>query len=332
MECSVIVTYRCNAGCHMCNTWANPSDSSEEFKPAILDKLPTRISRLNITGGEPALRDDLADIVAVLDRRTPDLEISTNGYFTERLLAAAKQYPHLTFRVSVEGLPKLNDELRGIKDGFDHALRTLLGLKALGIKNIGFAIVISQHNIYDLLALYDLAAGLGVEFAQATMHNSFYFHKSDNKIENLEAVRAIMQEFMIRLLTSKRGRLKMRVKDWFRAYINMGILRYMEGKVRAIPCSAGTDFFFVDPWGKILACNGSEEPWVMGDLNTQSFDEIWASPEAARIRELVKCCDRNCWMTGSAVPAMRNKIWVPIAWVAKNKLRLMTGKRDLLLD
>jgi len=288
MECSVIVTYRCNAGCHMCNTWAHPSKSSEEFKPALLDKLPARISRLNITGGEPALRDDLADIVAVLDRRTPDLEISTNGYFTDKILGVAKQYPHLTFRVSVEGLPKLNDELRGIKDGFDHALRTLLGLKALGIKNIGFAIVISQHNIYDLLSLYDLAAGLGVEFAQATMHNSFYFHKSDNKIENLEVVRSIMQEFMIRLLTSKRGPLKMRVKDWFRAYINMGILRYMEGKVRAIPCSAGTDFFFVDPWGKILACNGSEEPWVLGDLNTQSFDEIWNSPEAKKIRELVK--------------------------------------------
>jgi MoaA/NifB/PqqE/SkfB family radical SAM enzyme len=332
MECSVIVTYRCNAGCHMCNTWAHPSKSSEEFKPAILDKLPRRISRLNITGGEPALRDDLADIVAVLDKRTPDLEISTNGYFTDRLLAVARQYPHLTFRVSVEGLPKLNDELRGIKDGFDHALRTLLGLKAIGIKNIGFAIVISQHNIYDLLSLYDLAAGLGVEFAQATMHNSFYFHKSDNKVENLEVVRSIMQEFMIRLLTSKRRPLRMRVKDWFRAYINMGILRYMEGKVRAIPCSAGSDFFFVDPWGKILACNGSEEPWVMGDLNTQSFDEIWEGPEAKRIRDLVKCCDRNCWMTGSAVPAMRNKIWIPIGWVAKNKLRLATGHRDLLLD
>jgi MoaA/NifB/PqqE/SkfB family radical SAM enzyme len=332
LECSVVVTYRCNAGCHMCNTWANPSKSSEEFKPEILEKLPSRISRLNITGGEPALREDLAEIVAVLDKRTPDLEISTNGYFTDRLLAVARQYPHLTFRVSVEGLPKLNDELRGIKDGFDHGLRTLLGLKALGVKNIGFAIVISQHNIYDLLSLYELASGLGVEFAQATMHNSFYFHKTDNKLENLDAVRAAMQEFMIRLLTSRRGPLRMRVKDWFRAYINMGILRYMEGKVRAIPCSAATDFFFVDPWGKILACNGSEEPWAMGDLTTQSFDEIWGSPEARRVRELVKCCERNCWMTGSAVPAMRNKIWIPISWVVKNKLRLMSGKHDLILD
>lgn len=332
MECSVIVTYRCNAGCHMCNTWANPSKSAEEFKPAILDKLPARISRLNITGGEPALRDDLAEIVAVLDKRTTHLEISTNGYFTDRLLAVARQYPHLTFRVSVEGLPKPNDELRGIKDGFDHALRTLLSLKALGVKNIGFAIVISHNNIHDLLMLYELVAGLGVEFAQATMHNSFYFHKADNKVENLDLVRSTMHEFMRRLLTSKRRPMKMRVKDWFRAYINMGILRYMEGKARTIPCTAGTDFFFVDPWGKILACNGSEEPWVMGDLNTQDFDQIWTSDEARKIREMVRSCERNCWMTGSAVPAMRNRIWMPITWVAKNKIRLAMGRQDLLLE
>lgn len=332
MECSVIATYRCNAGCQMCNTWANPSKSSEEFKPEILRKLPLGIRRLNITGGEPALREDLGDIVKILDEHTRHLEISTNGYFTEKLVRVASDYPSIKIRVSVEGLPKMNDQLRGIKDGFDHALRTLLSLKAKGLKDIGFAIVISHNNISDLLMLYELAAGLGVEFAQATMHNSFYFHKRDNKLEKIELIRSTMQEFMKRLLTSKRHSFKMRVKDWFRAYINMGILRFAEGKVRTIPCGAATDFFFVDPWGKVLACNGSDEPWVMGDLTRQDFDEIWESPEAKKIREMVACCERNCWMTGSAVPAMRGKIWVPAAWVLKNKIRLMTGKQDLLLD
>jgi len=332
MECSVITTYRCNAHCHMCNTWNNPSSSAEEFKPELLEKLPARMSRMNITGGEPALREDLLEIVKVLDKRTGHLEISTNGFFTDRLLKVAKTYPHITFRMSVEGLPKLNDELRGIKDGFDHALRTLLELKHLGVKDNGLAIVISQNNIHDLLCLYELVSGLGVEFAQATMHNSFYFHKTDNKIKDLDLVRGIMKEFMIRLLTSRRSSLKMRVKDWFRAYINMGLLRYMEGKARTMPCNAATDFFFLDPWGKVLACNGSAEAWVMGDLNVQDFDEIWSSPEAEQVRRQVKMCDRNCWMTGSAVPAMRNRIWVPAAWVMKNKLKLMSGNRNISLE
>jgi hypothetical protein len=141
-----------------------------------------------------------------------------------------------------------------------------------------------------------------------------------------------MKEFMIRLLTSRRRSPSKRVKDWFRAYINMGILRYMQGKVRPIPCGAATDFFFLDPWGKVVACNGSGEPWVMGDLTTQDFDEIWNSEQAERVRKKVKACDRNCWMTGSAVPAMRGKIWIPVAWVLKNKLRLMMGNRDIVME
>ena len=75
MECSVITTYRCNAKCGMCNTWKNPSKASEEFKPQILEKIPSGIQRLNITGGEPMLRKDIEEIVGILDKKTNRLEI-----------------------------------------------------------------------------------------------------------------------------------------------------------------------------------------------------------------------------------------------------------------
>jgi len=118
----------------------------------------------------------------------------------------------------------------------------------------------------------------------------------------------------------------MRAKDWGRAYLNLGLLRYIRGETRALPCGAATDTFFVSPWGEILACNGSAEPWVMGELKTQSFEEIWHSPQAETIRQKVKECQRNCWMTGTAVPAMRKAIWVPLLWIFKNKIRIALGK------
>lgn len=314
----------------MCNAWNNPTLPSQEFNPEILEKIPKGMKRLNITGGEPFLRKDIEKIVSILYKKTNRLEISTNGFFTDKIIEIAKKFPHTTFRISVEGLPKLNDELRGIKDGFDHALRSLLRLKALGIKDIGLAIVISHKNIYDLLELYELTSGLEVEFSQSTMHNSFYFHKLDNKIENIELIREYMKQFIKKLLSSKRKNVKMRIKDWFRGYINMGLLRYMEGLSRPIPCCAGTDSFFLDPYGKILACNGSDEPWIMGDLNTQEFDEIWRSEQAKKARELVKNCKKNCWMTGTSVPAMRKKIFLPVKWVLSNKIR-MKFNREILL-
>jgi len=330
MECAVITTYRCNARCLMCDAWQNPSKAEEEVSPEIIDKIPSGHKRLNITGGEPMLRKDIEEIVAVLDKKTHRLEISTNGYFTDRIANIAKKYPDITVRVSVEGLPKLNDEVRGLKDGFDHALRTILRLKDMGIKDIGFGIVISDKNVKDLLDLYHLVAAMDVEFSNSTMHNSFYFFKEDNKIEDLDLVTQEMKKFIDSLLRSKRESMRMRVKDWFRAYINLGLLNYMQGKARALQCGAATDTFFLDPYGFILSCNGSGEPWIMGDLKTSDFDEIWNSDQAKRVREQVKNCSRNCWMTGTAVPAMRKKIWVPVYWVLNNKLRLAFGKEPKL--
>ena len=330
MECAVITTYRCNARCQMCNAWRNPTGVEDEITPEIIDKIPAGHKRLNITGGEPLLRKDLEDIVAVLDKKTNRLEISTNGYFTERIVKIAKKYPDITVRVSIEGLPKLNDELRGIENGFDHGLRTILRLKEMGVKDIGFGIVISDRNIKDLLDLYHLMAYLDLEFSNSAMHNSFYFFKNDNKIEDLGLVTAEMTKFIEALLKSGRKNMRMRMKDWFRAYINLGLLNYMQGKTRPLPCGAGTDTFFLDPYGRILACNGSDEPFVMGDLKNMEFDEIWNSTLADSIREKVNNCTKNCWMTGTAVPAMRRRVWIPIFWVLNNKIRLALGRKPQL--
>ncbi len=327
MECAVITTYRCNSRCQMCYSWKHPTQPSEEFKPEILEKIPAGMKRLNITGGEPLLRNDLEDIVAILDKKTERLEISTNGYFTDPIVKIAEKFPHITIRISVEGLPALNDRLRGLRNGFHNALRTLLRLKEIGVKDIGLATVISHHNVGDLLDLYTLASGLDVEFSQSTMHNSFYFHKHDNRFEDITTITDTIRELVKQLLCSKRRDFKMRVKDWFRAYLNMGLMRFIEGKPRPLPCGAGTDSFFVDPWGRILACNGSAEPWVMGNLTTHDFNEIWLSEQATRIRETVRECERNCWMTGTSVPAMRKQFWRPLYWVMKNKIRLYLGKQ-----
>jgi Fe-coproporphyrin III synthase len=326
MECAVITTYRCNARCQMCNIWNFPTNREEEFNPQILKKLPSGMKRLNITGGEPTIRENLIDILEILINKTKSLEISTNGFYTDKLVAIGRKYPNIMIRVSVEGLPQKNDFLRGTPNGFDHALRSILHLKELGLKNIGFAMVISDRNVSDLLDIYRLSAGLGIEFSTSTLHNSFYFHKKDNIIEDPEiAINGTLQ-YLDALLRSKRSNLKLRIKDWLRAYLNYGLILHMRGLSRPLECMAGTDTFFVDPWGRIIACNGSEDPWIMGDLNKQSFEEIWESPTAQMIRIKVKNCKRDCWMMGTAVPAMRRSPWRPISWVIKNKLNSTFNK------
>jgi MoaA/NifB/PqqE/SkfB family radical SAM enzyme len=131
----------------MCNTWKNPTKKDKEFTPDLLNKVPHGLNFTNITGGEPFLRDDLDQIVQIAINKTKRLVISTNGYFTKKMVRLAESYVNrIGFRISIEGLPAANDELRGIKNGFDHGLRTILRLKEMGVKDIGFGSVIS-HNV-----------------------------------------------------------------------------------------------------------------------------------------------------------------------------------------
>ena len=127
---------------------------------------------------------------------------------------------------------------------------------------------------------------------------------------------------MRHLLTSKRRELKLRVKDWFRAFLNLGLLLHVTEGKRPLECRAGSDFFFVDPSGDLLACKGMEEKNPLGSLHESNYQEIWSSKQAESIRSQVAKCDRGCWMVGSAVPAMRKNIFKPIKWVLKNKLRI----------
>lgn len=295
----------------MCNTWQHPTALCDEVSAADLASLP-KMSFANITGGEPFLRTDLADIVEVVRSKADRVVISTNGYFTDRILEVAQRYPDLGFRVSLEGLPAANDELRGLKDGFDHGLRTLLRLRRLGVKDIGFGITLSDRNADDVLELYELADAMGLEFATAAVHNTYYFHKDDNAIAEVDRVTRNLEELSRRLLATNRP------KNWFRAWFNMGLANYVRGKGRLLPCDMGSDIFFVDPFGRILPCNGMEA--VMGSLKEDSFDEIWNGPRAQEVRRCVQDCGANCWMIGSVSPAMKKHITIPARWVAKAKL------------
>jgi MoaA/NifB/PqqE/SkfB family radical SAM enzyme len=135
----------------MCNTWQYPSKPEDEIKPSDLKSLPENMAFCNITGGEPFIRHDIHEFVKVLSKKARRIVVSTNGYFTERIVKLAERYPNLGIRVSIEGLPAANDQLRGIKDGFDHGIRTLMELHRMGRKDIGFGITLSDRNILDLM-------------------------------------------------------------------------------------------------------------------------------------------------------------------------------------
>lgn len=322
-DVSIITTYRCQMRCKMCNIWENPSRKSDEISAKDLEILP-QFKFANITGGEPFVRSDLEDIIEVMYTKAERIVISTSGWHTKKIIKLAERFPNIGIRVSIEGLPIMNDELRGREGGFDRGLRTLLSLKDLGIKDIGFGQTVSNKNSHDLIPLYELSRSLGMEFATASFHNSFYFHRDDNVVSNKDEVAANFAELIERLMKENKP------KSWFRAFFNLGLINYINGNPRMLPCEAGTANFFIEPNGDVYPCNGLEERYwkeTMGNIReSSSFEDLWFSTQAQSVREKVRTCPKNCWMVGTAAPVMKKYIKHPLKWVVKNKIKSLVGR------
>lgn len=322
-DVSIITTYRCQMRCKMCDIWENPTDKKQEITAKELEIIPN-FKFVNITGGEPFVRRDLEDIVEVLFKKSDRIVISTSGWHTERIIKMAERFPKIGIRVSIEGLAEKNDDLRGRDGSFDRAMRLLLTLKEMGIKDIGYGCTVSNKNSDDMLWLYKLSRELGMEFATAAFHNSYYFHKDDNEITNKSEVIGNFHKLIEQLLKENTP------KSWFRAFFNLGLINYIRGNPRMLPCEAGTANFFIEPYGEVYPCNGLEERYwkeSMGNIReAKSFDEIWLGPQAQKVREQVRTCPKNCWMVGTAAPVMKKYIKHPAMWVAKNKLKSLLGK------
>ena len=297
----------------MCNRYKCPSKPEEEISIETIKKLP-EMYFTNITGGEPFIREDLPEIVRELYKKSDRIVISTNGFFTDRIIKLCKEFPDVGIRISIEGLEETNNEIRGLKDGFNRGYKTLKELRKMGMKDVGFGMTVQDKNAKDL-------DKMGMEFATASLHNSFYFVEAKNIIHDRPMVAKNFEKLVNELLNSNSP------KKWFRAYFNHGLINYIYGQKRLLPCDMSFDTFFIDPYGDVMPCNGTKDKEVMGNLNEQTWEELWNSAQAEEVRKKVRCCDRDCWMIGSVSPAMHKYIWVPAAWVIWHKFKALFMKK-----
>lgn len=316
---TVIVTYRCNARCSMCSRYKAPSKPEEELTVETIRKLP-QMNFVNVTGGEPFIRQDLEDIIRELYTKTDRVVISTNGFFTDRILAMCEKFPKLGIRISIEGLEETNNAIRGLPDGFNRGYTTLKKLVEMHHPDVGFGMTVQDKNAQDLVPLYKISDEMGMEFATASLHNSFYFVESKNIIHDRPMVAKNFEDLINELLRSRSP------KKWFRAYFNHGLINYIYGQKRLLPCDMSVDTFFIDPYGDVMPCNGTKCKEVMGNLKESDWDTLWNSPEANAVRQRVKHCGRECWMIGSVSPAMKKYIWVPAWWVLCHKCKALFTK------
>jgi len=305
------VTYKCNSRCRTCDIWKR--EPCPELTPEQFGRLPEGLRNINLSGGEPFLRSDLVEVVAVLRRKHPrgTIVISTNGLAPERIERSVREMGTVGVRVSIDAIGRLHDEVRGVDGSFDLAMETVDRLLALGVRDLGVSATISAETVGHLRKLKQIADDRGIEFVTGLVHSSpIYFGQHDELVpvgRGLEQELAWLRE---RELSSRR------VKEWFRAYFTEGMIDQLRGRPRRMRCHAGRYFFFMEPNGDIYPCN--VWPEKMGNILEKTYEEILAG-SAAQLRR-VDDCRVNCWMSCTVAPAMRKRPMVPALWVASRKL------------
>ncbi|MHB8859011.1 MAG: radical SAM protein [Thermoleophilia bacterium] len=321
------MTYRCNARCLMCNIWQN--GDKEDLDIGLLDKLPDSLRYVNISGGEPFLRKDLPELVAAVVKASPQAQIiiSTNALIPEKRLRETlaeirKVSPGIGVAVSIDGIGKTHDRVRGVDGAFDRAVALIDGIKRDGIENIRIAFTIFDENVRDYAAVYKLSRRLGVQFTSAVAQGSeHYFQGSGVKPAASEDIHEQLDKVAASELMT------FEPKRWVRAFFNQGLYRYATGGGRPLSCQAADDFFFMSPAGTIYPCNVMDFP--LGNLHEATFEEIWNSETAVKARARVAGCQMGCWMVCTARSAIKRNPVKVAGWVAAGKARAHLGKKVL---
>jgi len=324
----VAVTYECDARCVMCNIWKSPP--TEEMPPETFGKLPSTLKTINLSGGEPFLRDDLPEIVYHLKSACPasTIIISTNSLQPQRIGLIVhemlKHDPGIGLGISVDGIGKMHDTMRGVKGAFDRAMETLELSKREGVRNIRLAFTATSCNISQLEPVLRLSREKKVEFTCAVAQNSEHYFKTDAN-KDIEDQGELKRQFNQLVSAQLAG---FHPKRWARAYFARGVYEFATNKKRLLECRAGSDFFYLDPTGDVYCCNVLPE--IMGNLMETDFATLWNSGRARAVRETVARCQEGCWMVCTARTVIKRHPASVGAWTVGSKLLRALGKRSFL--
>jgi len=314
IDCVAAVTYRCNSRCVMCDIWKSDARQERELKPADYRWLPKSLRSINVSGGEPFLRDDIVEIVEVMRERCPKarIVISTNGLQPDRIVAAVERMPEVAIRVSIDGVGEAHDAVRGIPGAYDRAMETVERLRDIGVADLGLAATATDTNVGDVTRVRDRTKELGLKFSVTAAHSSPIFF-GDHAVERPHSAESVGE-----MVAIMREHLRSwRPLDWAKAYYVRGLIEYIRGRPRRLPCRAGTDFFFLDPWGDVYPCNIGGT--LIGNIREGSFEEI-RRRSWNRVREKVDACEVQCWMVCTVGPPMKRRPLKPMMWMLGAKL------------
>jgi len=323
LKVNFALTYWCQYRCKTCNIWQRrPENELTTAEVLRFVRNNSRVSWLDVTGGEIFLRKDIEEILLAIASSWKSLALlhfPTNGFLTDQIVRvstalARRGGPEVVVTVSVDGDQALNDDIRGIKGGFERQVETFRALRRIhGIRPV-FGMTLSRYNAGAFERTFEALSRVCPDLDIADFHlniaqvsDHYYGNAGLNDIapDRDVAVREL------RLYRKRRGGSRS-PHAWLESVYLKHLERYMMSDAMPMQCHSLRSSCFIDPWGTVYPCITYSRP--VGSLRDHDMDlgAIWNSPAATALQREIWAGDcPQCWTACEAYQSILGNLLRP---------------------
>lgn len=295
---SLEITHRCICRCRMCNIWQIPQEVKDfplsDWTNLLSSAELRGLRELDLTGGEPFLREDLGDLLKWICRSKPDffpelktVAVTTNGILTNRILEVTGEIAgplrergiDLVLACGVDAVGELHDHIRNLNGAWKRLCATIVGLRELREKHpnliLGIKTTVVPSNVHELDRIasfareHDLFTIISPCIITANRFGNIDL-KEDLKF-SAEDLQAIIRFYEGPAFAWSGHR--------------QAMLHYLKtGKMKK-PCTAGFNTVFVRHNGEVFPC--PLIPETLGNMKDSTMEQMLISAQAAQFRKRI---------------------------------------------
>lgn len=323
----IFINSICNLTCEHCFYWKELNKrndlSYEEFQKLSLEL--GDFENLNLSGGEPFIRGEFAEICELFIRNNnvKNIYVPTNGYFTDRTekalrkVLANKQLKMFVCEISLDGMPEYHNKFRGNAQSFKKAMETYQMLAALQAEDPRLRIhsntVAMSENMDEIWNLTEYLH----DNCPAMEHHNLAIIRGDRKNPSLQGPHLTKyKELYQHVAEVWSDREKHRFGASVEPMLQWAKVKTIESESQFIPCKAGILTGVVYANGDVSVC---EQHHPIGNLRKNSFFEIWDSERAEALRRDIEA--KKCYCTNEIF------LWSSIVFQPVQLTRAIVGTR-----
>ncbi len=282
------ITERCNLNCLHC--YQNKDSISKELSLDVLKDIFHQYielikkwditGQINLTGGEPFIREDIFELLEYLymNKEFISFGILSNGLLIDPYKAKELSKLGCKFvQVSLDGGKKTNDRIRG-EGNFERVIKALKILKENGIRtSISFSASNLNYKEFPIVAEAGRKYGAQRVWADRIIPSGNGESLKDEIMQPYEVEEFFEIMYSCRLKQEKHEFESMSIP--LQRALNFIILHKHEpyNKINVYRCTAGDTLITIMPDGNLLPCR--RMPIVVGNVLEKSIEELYYSSE-----------------------------------------------------